>query len=128
MIYPLVYLALVLISVNLSYDDLRNKCPENISTNSTCRACRDARQCFRHGQLIRHTTGNNTWTGTYDSSRNVIICNEITYEGLSPLNQFVKSHYETERQDRVPNANAWRECQCEVNGQWISTYNLSRLV
>ena len=46
------------------------------------------------------------------------------YQGRSPLNQFAKSHYETERNDRVSNVNAWKVCHCEVNGEWISTYNL----
>ena len=46
------------------------------------------------------------------------------YQGRSPLNQFAKSHYETERNDRGSNVNAWSECECEVNEQWISTYNL----
>ena len=44
------------------------------------------------------------------------------YKNLS--HQFAKSHYETERNDRGSNVNAWSECECEVNEQWISTYNL----
>jgi hypothetical protein len=87
--------------------------------------CRDTRICFTHGQRIRHTIGNyNVWIGTYDSSKNGILCNGILYQGRSPLNQFVKSHYQTERTDRVSNANAWSECECEINGQWVSTFNL----
>jgi len=87
--------------------------------------CRDMSKCFTNGQYIRHTIGiNKTWIGIYDSSKNGIIYNEKIYQGRSPLNQFAKSHYETERNDRVSNVNAWSECECEVNGKWISTYNL----
>jgi hypothetical protein len=95
---------------------------DNLSAISNCR---DTRKCFTNGQRIRHTIGiNKTWIGTYDSSNNGIMYNEKMYQGSSPLNQFAKSHYETERTDRVSNVNAWKECECEVNGKWISTYNL----
>jgi len=88
--------------------------------------CRDIRECFTHGQRIRHFIDiNKNWIGIYDSYINAIVCNEIKYQGdTSPLNHFAKSHYEIERKDRVSNVNAWRECECEVNGKWISTYNL----
>jgi hypothetical protein len=29
-----------------------------------------------------------------------------------------------ERPDRVKSANGWKECECEVDGKWISTKNL----
>jgi hypothetical protein len=100
---------------------------DNQSTisNSPVVKCRDMSKCFTNGQKIRHTIGiNKTWIGIYDSSKNGIMYNEKIYQGRSPLNQFAKSHYETERNDRVSNVNAWSECECEVNGKWISTYNL----
>lgn len=87
--------------------------------------CRDARQCFRNGQRIRHIINDNRiWIGIYDSTNNAIKHNGKMYIGRSPLNQFVKAHYETERKDRTSNANAWSECECEVNGEWISTFNM----
>ena len=87
--------------------------------------CRDMSKCFTNGQKIKHTIGiNKTWIGIYNSLKNEIICNEKIYKGKSPLNQFVKSHYKTERNDRTSNANAWKECECEINEKWISTYNL----
>ena len=96
-----------------------------ISNYSPVVKCRDARKCFTNGQRIRHIIGiNKTWIGIYDSSKNGIMCNGKMYQGRSPLNQFAKSHYETERNDRVSNVNAWKVCHCEVNGEWISTYNL----
>ena len=92
--------------------------------------CRDASKCFTHGQRIRHIIGiNKTWIGIYDSSKKAIVCNEKIYKGRrSPLNQFAKSHYEIERNYRVPNVNAWAECECEVDGKWISTDNLQHLI
>ena len=94
-------------------------------SNSPVIKCRDMNKCFANGQRIRHTIGiNKTWIGIYDSLKNGIMYNEKIYQGRSPLNQFAKSHYETERNDRVSNVNAWSECECEVNGKWISTYNL----
>ena len=86
--------------------------------------CRDTSKCFTNGQRIRHIIGiNKTWIGIYDSSKNGIIYNGKIYQGRSPLNQFAMSHYETEQSVRV-SVNAWGECECEVNGKWISTYNL----
>ena len=82
---------------------------------------RDMAKCFTNGQRIRHTIGiNKTWTGTYDSSKNAIVCDGKTLT----LNKFAVSHFESERPDRVSNVNAWKECECEVNGKWISTYSL----
>jgi len=85
------------------------------------KGCRDMAKCFTNGQRIRHTIGiNKTWTGTYDSSKNGIV-----YDGkILTLNKFAVSHFESERPDRVSNVNAWKECECEVDGKWISTYSL----
>ena len=85
------------------------------------RGCRDMAKCFTNEQRIRHTIGiNKTWTGTYDSSKNGIV-----YDGkILTLNKFAVSHFESERPDRVSNVNAWKECECEVDGKWISTYSL----
>jgi T5orf172 domain len=91
----------------------------------TIKGSRDTTKCFTNGQRIRHTIGiNKTWIGVYNSSNNTIICNDQIYQGRSPLNQFAQSHYKTERPDRTFKVNAWSECECEVNGEWISTYNL----
>lgn len=83
--------------------------------------CRDMSKCFKNGQRISHTIGiNKTWIGTYDSSKNGIV-----FEGkILTLNKFAKSHYKSEKPDRNPNVNAWKECKCEVDGKWISTYCL----
>jgi len=86
------------------------------------KGCRDMAKCFTDGQRIRHTIGiDKTWIGIYDSKKNGIV-----YDGKTlTLNKFVVLHFQSERPDRVPSANAWKECECEVDGQWISTYSLS---
>jgi hypothetical protein len=92
--------------------------------------CRNISKCLVNEQEIRHiiratkTQPLSTWIGRYNSSKNGIRCNGTLYQGRSPLNQFAKSHYKTERKDRVSNVNAWGECECEVNGKWVSTFNL----
>ena len=85
------------------------------------KGCRDMAKCFTNGQRIRHTIGiNKTWIGTYNSSQNGIV-----YDGKTlTLNKFSVYHYESERPDRVSNVNAWKECECEVDGKWITTYSL----
>ena len=41
-------------------------------------------KCFTNRQRIRLTIGiNNTWTGTYDSSMNRILCDGESYYSLS---------------------------------------------
>jgi len=44
---------------------------------------------------------NKTWIGIYDSSKNGILHNSKLYQGISPLNQFAISHYESEISDRI---------------------------
>ncbi len=88
--------------------------------------CRDVSKCFYEGQRIRHCIGddNKTWIGIYSEETNSIIHNDISYSGRSPLNKFATAHYEYERPHRT-SCNAWAECECEVKGKWISTFNLS---
>jgi hypothetical protein len=84
--------------------------------------CRDMTKCFMNGQKIRHTIGNNkTWIGIYNSSKNKIVHNGIFYGSLSG---FTGAHYAIERPERTNRSNGWAECECEVNGKWISTFNL----
>jgi aminomethyltransferase len=61
------------------------------------------------------------WIGVYDSSMNGIMYDEKFYKSLGG---FSEKHYSIDRPDRVKSANGWKECECEVNGEWISTYNL----
>ena len=92
-------------------------------TNVLKKGSRDMTKCFTNGQHIRHTIGiNKTWVGIYDSSKNGIICDTKFYKSLSG---FTKTHHSIDSAYRVTsNANGWKECECEVNGKWISTFNL----
>lgn len=86
------------------------------------KGCRDMAKCFTNGQRIRHTIGiNKTWIGTYDSSNNGIVYDGKFYKSLSG---FAETHYSIDRTDRCKNANGWEECECEVDGKWISTFSL----
>ena len=90
-------------------------------SNSPVIKCRDMNKCFTNGQRIRHTIGiNKTWIGIYDSLKNGIMHDTNFYKSLSG---FAEMHYSRDRPDRV-SANGWKECECEVNGKWISTNNL----
>ena len=81
----------------------------------------DTTKIFMHGQRIRHTYGvNKTWIGTYDSSRNGIVCDDIFYSSLS---KFALAHNRINNPTRKT-TNGWSECQCEVDGKWVSTDSL----
>ncbi len=95
---------------------------EDYATTVIKKGSRDMTKCFTDGQRIRHTIGiNKTWIGIYDSSKNGIIYDTKIYKSLSG---FAQTHYSIDRTDRVKAANGWKECKCEVNGEWISTFNL----
>ncbi len=95
---------------------------KEVSTNVSKGGSRDMTKCFNDGQTISHTIdGNKTWIGIYDSSKNGIICDTKLYKSLSG---FAAAHYSKDRPDRLNSANGWKECKCEVNGKWISTFNL----
>ncbi len=90
-------------------------------SNSAVVKCRDMSKCFTNGQRIRHTIGiNKTWIGIYDSSKNGIMHDSKFYKSLSG---FAENHYSIDRRT-YRSANGWKECECEVSGKWISTYNL----
>lgn len=82
---------------------------------------RDMTKFFTHGQRIRHTYGvNKTWIGTYDSSRNGIVCDDTFYSSLS---KFALAHNRINNPTRKT-TNGWSECQFELDGKWISTDSL----
>jgi hypothetical protein len=85
------------------------------------RGCRDMTKCFKDGQLIRHTISmrKNTWIGTYNSSRNVIMYNDKEYESLSG---FTGDHYRIVYPERGSNSNGWAECDYYIDGKWCSTF------
>ena len=85
--------------------------------------CRDMTKCFTHGQRIRHTVSDKVRMGTYDSAKNAIVHNGIAY---STLTKFATAHVLTEHNpSRATKRDGWKHCTCEVQGKWVSTYNLS---
>lgn len=93
------------------------------SKSNVVKGCRDMTKCFTNGQRICHTIDmNKTWIGTYDSMKNVIVYDGKYYYSLSEM---AKAHNKVELPHRLTNtANGWKECECEVGGEWISTYSL----
>jgi hypothetical protein len=61
----------------------------------------------------------NTWIGTYNSSRNVIMYNDKEYESLSG---FTGDHYRIVYPERGSNSNGWAECDYYIDGKWCSTF------
>lgn len=91
--------------------------------------CRDMTKCFSDGQYIRHVIGGSgVWQGIYNRERNKIIVNQASNDETEykSLSSFAQAHYRAENSNRI-SANGCAECECYVNGQWISTYNLCEL-
>ena len=88
--------------------------------------CRDMSKCFTHGQSIRHKIGNNNiWIGKYDSGGNCIIHNEIIYKYMSG---FVNGHHKNAGTYKNNGVSGWKEGECFVKNQWVSTYFLTSLI
>ena len=87
------------------------------------KGCRDMKKCFTDGQSIRHKIGiNKIWIGNYEYSTNEIKFNGKTYKSLSEMST---AHIKVEKPNRKSfNSNGWKECEYEVNGNWISTYSI----
>jgi hypothetical protein len=78
-------------------------------------------KCFTNGQRICHTIGiTKKWIGIYDSSKDEIVCDGVSYASLSG---FAISHHRIYNPARKT-AGGWAECKCEVDGEWISTADL----
>ena len=83
---------------------------------------RSMRHAFYDGQRIRHNIpGRSLWIGVYNKMNNRIISDGEQYKSL---NRFTVSHFKTDYPDRKPDNNAWLESECEVDGVWVSAYNL----
>ena len=82
---------------------------------------RNMAKCFTNGQRICHTIGiTKKWIGIYDSSKDEIVCDGVSYASLSG---FAISHHRIYNPARK-SAGGWAECKCEVDGKWISTADL----
>ena len=102
-------------------EDTSSESASRVNRTGVKKGCRDMAKCFTNGQRIRHTIGiNKTWTGTYDSSKNVIVCDGKFYTSLS---KFALMHNRVYNPTRM-STDGWTHCECEVDGKWISTYSL----
>jgi hypothetical protein len=98
--------------------------PEVNDTNEDIKLNRDPRLLFHDGQLITHKIPDHSiWIGVYNKIQNRFVCinNGVSYRSL---NQFTVNHYRNDRPDRKSDNNAWLECECDINGAWVSTYQL----
>ena len=80
-------------------------------------------QVFTNGMRIRHIIGqdqNKTWIGTYNTTTDRIIYNDVTYSSPST---FAVTHHRIYVPDRK-SSNGWAECECEVNGKWVMAGSL----
>jgi hypothetical protein len=103
-----------------SEDDAESESDESNMDHSKKR--RTMKKCFTDGQRIRHTIRDKIWIGAYDSSKNVIVHNGTTYRTLS---MFATAHVLTEHNPhRATPRDGWKNCECEVKGEWVSTYEL----
>lgn len=84
--------------------------------------CRDMPRCFKNGQRIRHKIGDNSWVGIYNTKLSAVCYDN---QEFYTLNQFVMAHYAIVNPSRKT-ANAWRECECDINNKWVSTYSLPK--
>lgn len=83
---------------------------------------RSMRHAFYDGQRIRHNIpGRSLWIGVYNKMHDRIISDGEQYKSL---NRFTVSHFKTDYPDRKSENNAWLESECEVDGVWVSAYNL----
>ena len=83
---------------------------------------RTMKKCFTDGQRIRHRMRDKMWIGTYDSSKNAIVHNGTTYRTIS---MFATAHVIADHNpNRAAPRDGWRYCECEVQGEWVSTYEI----
>ena len=87
--------------------------------------CRNMAKCFVDGQQIRHVIGSeHVRIGTYSLAENKILFDGQYYS----LNKFGENHCKLKKPNRKSaNINAWLECECLINGKWVSTYSLPEL-
>jgi hypothetical protein len=76
---------------------------------------------FTDGQRIRHVIKpDKTWIAAYNSTTDRIVCDDKSYTSLS---DFALKHHWVYNPER-PSCNGWAECECEVNGEWVSAKSL----
>ena len=99
----------------------------NKETNKKPKLIRIMNKVFKHKQKIKHNVGKDKeeWIAYYDKTLDKIIYKNKIFDSL---NKFTQAHFEKERPFRNKKNNAWLRCQCLINDEWISTYNLPELI
>jgi hypothetical protein len=96
--------------------------------------CREPTLCFTDGQKIRHKCrgADGWWVGVFHNSPTWtgIDCEGMSFSADDCISQLARAHYYN--QGLNPNAppplySYWNECECQIDGQWISTYDLPSL-
>lgn len=86
--------------------------------------CRDMMLCFTDGQRIRSKRAKTEdWIGIFQKASGTISCKGITYNSLG---QFALAYCKTVTPDRTT-VYGWAECECEIDGKWVSTFKLPAL-
>jgi hypothetical protein len=87
------------------------------------KGCREMSKCFTDGQRIRHTIlrNNQTLYATYDAQSDRLVLDDgKTFGGPCGVANEHYRRYGFAHGHR----DGWGECECEVNGKWVSTYSL----
>jgi hypothetical protein len=87
------------------------------------KGCREMSKCFTHGQRIRHTVlrNNQTLYATYDAHRDRLVLDDGTTFG-GPCGVANENYKRSGRS--YGKRDGWGECECEVDGKWVSTHSL----
>lgn len=96
------------------------------SENLNVKERRNMRDCFTHGQLIKHKIGKTDTKiriGIYDYLENGIICEGKFYKSIS---NFALTHHHIYNPGRK-SVNGWAECYYKVDEKWISTYTIPKV-
>ena len=103
-------------------DDLSDEKESDECSTDPVKKRRMMKMCFTDGQRIRHMIRGKMWIGVYDSAKNAIIHNGVAYRTIT---LFATTHVLTEHNPkRATPRDGWKNCQCEVKGEWVSTYDL----
>jgi hypothetical protein len=80
---------------------------------------RNMRECFTHGQRVRHVIGDEVQVAVYDAGDNKLVHGGVVYTSVSG---FAVGHHRASNAEGRPSgtANGWTECECETaSGDWV---------
>ena len=98
-------------------------------TRETPTGCRKLSNCLVDGQRLRTAVAVIKYPnlpqmeGVYHSRWGKIACGDKFYS----LNQFVQLQIKMHMQWRGKSIDAWENCLCEIDGKWVSMFNLPEI-